>query len=82
MTMPYERSRAVIQTADFLLKLASPYGGGYKRVPTEVRMAARRLLRHYPRVYDLHAAAKAAPEIFDVQAGYDLPYEDTAPKVV
>lgn len=75
MTLPYQRSYAVIQTSNFLLRLANPYvDGGIKKIPKAVRDEARRLLKHYPHPYDLHAAAKVAPDIFDVQAGYDLPY--------
>lgn len=79
MTLPYERSRAVISTREFLCKISSPYNGGYKKVPTEVRQMARMLLRHYPHAYELHEAAKAAPDIFDAQAGYDLPYDSDNP---
>lgn len=75
MTLPYERARAVLSTREFLVKLSSPYCGGYKKIPTEVRQIARMLLRHYPHAYELHEAAKAAPDVFAVQAGYDLPYE-------
>lgn len=74
MTLPYERSRAVLATANFLRRLASPYNtNGLKKIPKDVREEARRLLRHYPHAYELHEAAKAAPAVFDVQAGYDLP---------
>lgn len=48
MTLPYERTRSVLNTQQFLLRLATPYGGGLKRIPNDVRAEARRLLRHYP----------------------------------
>jgi pyruvate/oxaloacetate carboxyltransferase len=51
MTLPYERSRAVVQTQAFLLEVAN--GTRYKRVPREVKMMARHLLRHYPMKSDL-----------------------------
>lgn len=70
MTMPNERTRAVMATADFLARLSSPYGNGIKGVKKEVREEARRLLRHYPRPFDLHSAAKACPEVFDVSVTY------------
>lgn len=74
MTVPYERSRAVLATAEFLRRLASPYTqDGLKKIPTDVRAEARALLRHYPLPYELHVAAKAAPTIFAAQAEYDLP---------
>lgn len=68
MTLPYERTRAVINTHDFLVRLLSPYNeNGIKRIPKAVREEALWLLRHYPRPYDLHAAAKGAPGVFDEQ---------------
>lgn len=80
MTVPYERTRAVFAAAEFLRRLASPYGANaIKKIPAEVRAEARRLLRHYPHPYDLHAAATAAPEVFSVQAGYDLPESAQCP---
>lgn len=83
MTLPYQRSYAVIQTSNFLLRLANPYvEGGIKKIPKAVREEARRLLKHYPHPYDLHAAAKVAPDIFDVQAGYDLPYDNQTERTV
>lgn len=68
MTMPYERTRAVIHAVDFLTRLLSPYNErGFKRIPKEVRQEALRVLRHFPRPYDLYAAAQCAPEVFDAQ---------------
>jgi hypothetical protein len=43
MTLPYERSRAVVETKEFLTLLL-----GNLRVPASVRSEAKRLLRHYP----------------------------------
>ena len=60
MTLPYDRTRAVNNAREFLLRLASPYvDGGYKKIPTAVRQAALRLLRHYPSVVDLKYAAES-----------------------
>lgn len=68
MTLPYERTRAVINVHQFLLDLCSAYSPtGIKRIPKEVRQHARRLLKHFPRPYDLYAAAKCAPDVFDEQ---------------
>jgi hypothetical protein len=68
MTLPYERTRAVIHAVDFLTRLVSPYNeNGIKKIPKEVRQEALRVLRHFPRSYDLYAAAKAAPDVFDLQ---------------
>lgn len=43
MTTPYERTRAVIETSDFLLRLTRD-----QSLPETVRSEARLLLRHYP----------------------------------
>lgn len=56
MTLPNERTRSVLNTHGFLLRLATPYGGGLKRIPKDVRAEARRLLRHYPHWFDLGRA--------------------------
>jgi hypothetical protein len=68
MTLPYERTRAVVNTHDFLVRLLSPYNtDGIKRIPKAVREEALWLLRHYPMPYDIYAAAKCAPDVFDEQ---------------
>ena len=59
MTIPSERTRAVMYTKDFLLSLLDPKAA--PKVPREVRQQASRCLRHYPGVYDLVLAAKGAP---------------------
>ena len=66
MTMPNERTSAVLQAHDFLVRLSSAYlPDGIKKIPAEVRQEARRILRHFPRAYDIHHAAKASPDVFD-----------------
>lgn len=66
MTLPHERTRATISTREFLFAICSPYGiGGIKGIPKDVRDRALRLLKHYPTPWDLHAAAKAEPDVFD-----------------
>lgn len=68
MTLPSERTRAVISAVQFLTRLASFYvEGGFKNIPAAVRAEARAILRHFPRPYDLHGAAKACPDVFDEQ---------------
>ena len=48
MTRPEQSDRAVAQTREFLVRLASPYGeGAIKGIRREVRAEALRLLRHY-----------------------------------
>lgn len=61
MTMPDERTRSVLQTKQFLEELARAQIPG---VPDEVRMEARRLLRHFPQKYDLVFSAQACPDLW------------------
>lgn len=46
MTLPIERTQAVLRVERFLLDLRDPKK--YPRVPKAVREEASRLLRHYP----------------------------------
>ena len=59
MTMPDERTRAVMQTKEFLQLLAA---AGKSEVPENIQKEARRLLRHFPSSMDLEFAASACPE--------------------
>ena len=51
MTLPIERTNAVLNVERFLMDLRDPKK--YPRVPKAVRQEAQRLLRHYPRQYDM-----------------------------
>lgn len=62
MTMPDERTRAVVHTAEFLRDLTMP--SVTPDVPRAVREEARRLLRHYPGRGDMSLAHMAIPEWF------------------
>lgn len=53
MTMPHERTRAVIQTREFLVELSRD-----GTLPDRIRNGARHLLRHYPSEYDVRMAGK------------------------
>lgn len=61
MTLPDERTRAVLTTRDFLRDLLT---GKYKRVPKEVREQAARCLRHFPGEFDMYQALDRAYEVF------------------
>jgi len=63
MTLPYQRTRSILLTRAFLLRLISPYGGGIKGVKREVREQARSLLRHYPIDFEIDLVVKAIPEL-------------------
>ena len=62
MTIPSERTRAIIATKDFLLMLLDPKVT--PKVPKAVRDWALGLLRHYPGTYDLMQAHRGAPGSF------------------
>lgn len=51
MTLPIERTNAVLNAERFLIDLQDPKK--YPRVPLEVRKEANRLLRHYPTKYNM-----------------------------
>lgn len=53
MTMPSERSRAVVQTREFLVELSQD-----STLPEKIRHDARFLLRHYPTRDDVILAGK------------------------
>ena len=62
MTIPYERTRALIETKSFLLKLVDAERLPY--VPEEVRQHAEYLLRHYPSYADIELAHRALPDLY------------------
>lgn len=56
MTVPIERTNAVVWTHDFLVKLLDPKVT--PRVPKSIRDEARRLLRHYPAEFEMDVIAR------------------------
>jgi hypothetical protein len=75
MTLPNERTRSVLNTHQFLVRLANPYGGGLKRIPKDVRAEALRLLRHYPSWLDF-----TIPGQFDPDAAREVYKREEAPE--
>lgn len=53
MTIPAEKTRALKNAREFLRRLLSPYNGGIKRVPKEVRLEARSVLKHMISDYEI-----------------------------
>lgn len=53
MTRPFERTRAVVQTYDFLIELSRDTS-----LPERVRRDARFLLRHFPSKVDMLLAGR------------------------
>lgn len=66
MTLPEERTRAVVETREFLRALCD--SERTPGVPTTVRERARDLLRHYPEDHYLDAAAAAWPGHWEATA--------------
>ena len=62
MTMPYERTRAIIATKTFLESLLNRQAT--PRVPSKVRAHARSLLRHYPSNSDVQHAHMGVPWLY------------------
>ena len=58
MTIPSERTRAVVETRRFLKKLAA---GRMQESPEQLQHYATALLRHYPSHSDLYLTAIALP---------------------
>lgn len=49
MTLPDQRTRAVIWAQSFLRRLGNAYAeDGVKKIPSSVRKEARAILRHFP----------------------------------
>ena len=61
MTMPYERTKAVIETRELLQLLAGSDGSA---VPSTIHEHARQLLRHFPLDVDLDVSAAALPGVW------------------
>lgn len=62
MTIPFERTRALIETYELLKRLQDSQQT--PRVPRWLREEARKLLRHYPNYATIELAHKALPLFF------------------
>lgn len=62
MTIPYERTRALVLTKEFLQALLDPKQT--PRVPRSLRGRAKALLRHYPSLFEIEIVHKALPESY------------------
>jgi hypothetical protein len=62
VTLPVERTRAVLWTRKFLFDLLDPRKT--PRVPRSVRRTAASLLRHYPWTSDMIEVSRRAPDVF------------------
>ena len=71
MTVPSERTRALIHTYELLKRLQDPLET--PRVPRWLRGHAKALLRHYPDYSSIQLAHKALPHLFGPIPGYGKP---------
>lgn len=55
MTLPFERTRSVLETQKFLRRLIDPKVT--PGLPKYIREDARALLRHYPTLHDMEVTA-------------------------
>ena len=62
MTLPHERTLAVLRASEFMRDLMNPKKT--PRVPLAVRRRAMAIWKHYPWKMELHTAADLAPNIF------------------
>lgn len=62
MTIPTERTRAVVYTEQFLVDLMDPRKT--PRVPRDIRRRAAALLRHYPSQYDMEITVQEGSSRF------------------
>lgn len=60
MTVPFERTRALVQTKQFLEAMLDPKQT--PRTPRWMRGKAKALLRHYPNLAEIEMAHKALPD--------------------
>jgi len=76
MTIPYERTRALVYTLRFLQDLQDP--AATPGVPRSVRERARALERHYPTLAAMDLAHLALPVLYGpVAPFFSEPTEDT-----
>jgi hypothetical protein len=69
MTLPFERTRAVNNTREFLFSLLDPKQT--PRISSAIREQARSLLRHYPTPLDMDSACSESNKIFRINFNED-----------
>jgi hypothetical protein len=62
MTLPSERTRAVLNAQNFLRDMLDP--AVTPRIPRDIRKQAYNCLRHYPQPFEMETVAKCIPSIF------------------
>lgn len=70
MTLPFERTNAVVYTKEFLQDLLDPKKT--PRVPKKIRRRAHSLLKHYPGKFDLSQLVEDNEKVFGKSNSLDL----------
>jgi hypothetical protein len=70
MTMPFERTNAVLRTEQFLVDLLDPKKT--PRIPRDIRRAAGSLLKHYPSRCDMEIISLREDEVIDDIKAYQV----------
>lgn len=73
MTLPDQRTRAVIRARRLLCRMIAPGG---LRSPRSVREEALDILRHFPGVVELSEAGAASPDVFDSREAWKAAADD------
>ena len=76
MTIPFERTRALVKTKEFLTELADPDRA--PRYQAELQRIALTLLRHYPTYADIEQAHKVLPELYGPVPPFSRAHAKTA----
>ena len=63
MTLPYQRTNAVLWARDFLVSLMDPKKT--PRVPRKLRVEARHILKHYPSGLDMERVIGDSTRVFN-----------------
>ena len=63
MTLPFERTRSMIETRNFLLSLLD--SKKTPRIPSGIRKEARSLLKHFPTLLDLEQITEKCTDILE-----------------
>ena len=73
MTVPIERTNAVVQTEEFLAKLLDPKLT--PKIPKSIRKEAASLLKHYPSKFDMEIISEREDSLTQVRKVFGRGFE-------